>query len=175
MSKEAAMAEAAQGPSSENLVATLRRLHREYLLAVRELAAEGERKVNSALEDCMAEMAKIEDDATTTIRQASTECESAIRATKDTPTSLPYWDYQRKVAETTTAAGSRADTARRAYLDAWRSLTEELTGLRHKVRVDYLARVQQAWRAADLEQVDQGTAEVLVQAFDNVFNELAIG
>jgi hypothetical protein len=175
MSKEAEKTAAPQGPSPENLAAMLRRLHREYLASVRELAADGERRVGAALEGCMSEMAKIEDEAATGIRNALAECEAAQRAAKDAPTSAAYWDYQRKTAEARAAAGSRADVARKSYLDAWKSAVDDLEQLRRKARIDYLARVQQAWRTADVEKLDPATAEMLVLAFDTVFTDTALG
>lgn len=175
MSKETEAAAAA--PPPESLIVALRRLHREYVASVRELAADGERRVNAALEGCMAEMARIEDDAAVSIRKASTECETALRAASAEgtgATSTHYWDYQRKVAEATTAAGARAEPARKSYLDAWRATADSLESARRKARLDYLARIQQAWRTLDVEKVDATTAEVLVQAFDSLFADVAV-
>lgn len=174
MSKQEAGTAAAPQVAGENLIAALRRLHREYLASVRERAAEGERRVGAALESCMGEMARIEDDATAAIRKASTEYQTAARAAADAPVSAQYWDYQRRVSETTTAAGARADAARKAYIDAWKAAEEEVAALGRKGRLDYLARVQQAWRAVDVEKLDPATAELLVRILDTVFNETAI-
>lgn len=172
-----APAAAPQAPAAtpDNLVASLRRLHREYLASLRELAADGERRVSAALESCMSEMARIEDDTSSAIRKASGDWDTAMRASKEAPASSLYWDYQRRAAEATAGASTRADAARKAYLDAWTAETESLDELRRKARLDYLARVQQAWRATQVEQLDPRTAELLVQAFDAVFTDVAVG
>jgi hypothetical protein len=151
-------------------------LHREYLAALHELTREGERSVNAALDQCMSELSKIEDETSAAIRQALAECAAKERATPQTGALTEhYWDYQRKVSEVSAGARERADAARKAYLDGWKSAGDALVEMTAKVKQDYLARVQDAWRGMDIGKLDKTGVDTIVQLIDCAFVDVPAG
>ena len=170
------MTKTESGSTPELPVTQFRRLHRQYLAALQELGREGERRVNAALEQCMSELSKIEDETGATIRQASADCAAKERAAPEAGAlSEHYWDYQRKVSEVSTGARERADAARKVYLDGWKAAGDALVELTAKAKQDYLARVQDTWRGIDIGKLDKTGVDTIVQLIDCPFVDGTVG
>lgn len=156
---------------SGDLMASLRKLHQEHCNALRELTTEQERSIEAALQSCMTEMSNIEADSATEMRKSS---DSYASAERDAPQAgslgAHYWDHQKRMSEVANAARERADAARNAYIEAWKTAEQAHRDSLDKARRDYLARVQDVWKAANIADLDSTATAQLVQGLDIILN-----
>lgn len=156
---------------SGDLMANLRKLHQEHCNALRELTAQQERNIEAALQACMTELSNIENDAATEVRKSSESFAAADREAPQAGTlGAHYWDHQKRLSELALSARERADGARKAYLDAWRTAEQAHRDALDKARRDYIARVQDAWKAMNIDDLDSGAAAELVRGLDLILN-----
>jgi hypothetical protein len=155
-----------------DLMGTLRKLHQEHCNSLRELTTQQERNIEAALQSCMAELSNIEAEAANEVRKSADAFAAADRETPQPGVvGSHYWDHQKRLTEVTNGARERADAARKAYLDAWRTAEQAHRDSMDKARRDYIARVQDAWKNANVDDLDSGATSELVRGLDLIVNQ----
>lgn len=156
---------------SGDLMATLRKLHQEHCNSLRELTSQQERTIEDALQSCMTDMSNIEADAGTEVRKSSEAFAAADReAPQAGSVGAHYWDHQKRLTELTNSARERADAARKSYLEAWKAAEKTHCDALDKARRDYIAKVQEAWKNANIDDLDSGAAAELVRGLDLILD-----
>lgn len=154
----------------ERLHLRLRRLCDEHASAVEALINEHSRTVEEALTDCMANLAKIEEDADAEMNRALEEYRAATKPNDDeeegekTSASTAHWDYQKRINAITLDAREAAQAERTAYREKCKAAQTRLDELNNKARVDLLKSTQKLFQDLDVDSLDPAAIEHTAQA-----------
>jgi len=156
--------------AKETLVVRLRRLHQEYARALGDIGTDQDRKLEDAFRAVNAEMSAIENEANEAIRKVCEEYQKTDESTAQPGApGQAYWDCQKRIAEITAEARKKAEATRTKYLENWKNIATEFTVIREKAARDFLGRIHDAWRTADLGAADAATVDELVCSLTAAF------
>jgi hypothetical protein len=148
----------------EQLHLKLRRLCDEHAAAVQALVGEHARTVDEALTDCLATMAKIENDADAELAAAWEEYRSAGSDSEQAGGSPAHWECQKRINQAVTKARDAAQAERNAYMEKCKAAQARLDDLNNKARIDLLKGTQKVFQGLDIGALDSATVAQTAQA-----------
>jgi hypothetical protein len=136
----------------------------KHATGVQAIVSEHSRAVDEALTDCMARLAKIEDDVDAEMMVAADEYRTAKRDNERPDAGHPQWEHQKRINTLVMDAREAAQAERDVYMDRCKAAQNRLDELNNAARVDLLKNTQALFQTLDIDSLDAATIAQTAQA-----------